>query len=90
MYEILPYSRKQAKRLGVLIQLSYNPKKKIDIFKEGEFICSIGALGMKDFPHYLKEKGKEYADERRRLYHIRHRKDNKEGTPGYYSLHILW
>jgi hypothetical protein len=91
-YEIQPYSFKQAKKLGVKIKPSTNPKKKIDVFDwNNQFICSIGAKGYSDFPTYIKEKGKEYADERRRLYKIRHNKDRvKEGSPGYYSDNILW
>jgi hypothetical protein len=91
-YEIKPYSYKQAKRLGVKIEPSKNPKKKIDVFDwNKQFICSIGAKGYSDYPTYLVEKGKEYADNRRRLYKIRHNKDrSKLGSPGYYSDQILW
>ena len=89
-YKILPYSYEKAKNLGVSIVPSHDKKKKIDVYKGDEFICSIGALGMGDYPTYLHTKGQGYADERKRLYHIRHRKDNVEGTRGYYSLNILW
>jgi len=35
--------------------------------------------------------GKEYADERRRLYKMRHEKDrNKVGSPGFYADKLLW
>ena len=31
------------------------------------------------------------ADERKRLYKIRHKKDiTKKGTPGYYAYKLLW
>jgi hypothetical protein len=91
-YVIKPYSYKQAKKLGVKIEPSSNPKKKIDVFDwNKQFICSIGAKGYSDYPTYLAEKGKKFADERRRLYKIRHTKDRtKEGSPGYYSDNILW
>jgi hypothetical protein len=92
LYDIKPYSYKQAKRLGVKIAPSTNPKKKIDVFDwNNQFILSIGAKGYGDYPTYTAEKGKEYADERRRLYKIRHNKDrNKEGSAGYYADQILW
>jgi hypothetical protein len=92
LYDIKPYSYKQAEKLGVKIAPSTNPKKKIDVFDYNkQFILSIGAKGYKDYPTYLLEKGKEYADERRRLYKIRHNKDrNKEGSAGYYADQILW
>ena len=83
-YQILPYSYSQAKKYGVEIYPSHNPSKKIDVFKDGEFISSIGAIGYMDYPYYIQYYGKKYADERRRLYHIRHRSDNS------YSSVILW
>jgi hypothetical protein len=92
LYDIKPYSYKQAKRLGVKIAPSTNPKKKIDVFDwNNQFILSIGAKGYGDYPTYTAEKGKEYADNRRRLYKIRHNKDRtKEGSAGYYADQILW
>ena len=88
MYNITDYSYRQAKALGVEIKPSTNKKKKIDVFKNGSKIASIGAYGMKDFPTYLKEKGKAYADTRKKLYNIRHAKDN--GLNGFYAKKILW
>jgi hypothetical protein len=90
MYSITPYSIYQAKRLGVKIYPSTHKGKKIDVYKDKNYICSIGALGFLDYPNYLKEKGLEYANEKRRLYHLRHRKDNIIGTAGWYALNILW
>lgn len=91
MYKITPYSFKRAKELGVLIQPSHNKKKKIDVFTaKKEYICSIGATDYKDYPTYLQE-DKKMAEERRRLYYIRHKKDAfKKGTPGFYAAYILW
>jgi hypothetical protein len=88
VYNITDYSYKQAKLLGVEIKNSINKTKKIDIFKDGKKIASSGAYGMKDYPTYIKEKGKPYADERRRLYHIRHAKD--KSLNAYFSKKILW
>jgi len=92
MYDILPYSYKQAKKIGVKIYPSTNLKKKIDIFDlDNNFICSIGDVQYLDYPYYLKLYDKKYADERRRLYHIRHHKDiNKEYSKGWFSYYILW
>lgn len=91
-YNITQYSKNQAKKLGVTIKPSKVKNKKIDVFnKNGEKIASIGYLGMGDYPSYIRDKGKEYADSRRRLYKIRHNKDrHKRGTPGYYADKILW
>jgi hypothetical protein len=91
MYQITEYTRTQAKKLGVEVKHSTNPKKKIDVFKKGEKIASVGATGYGDYPTYMKLKGKVYADQRRRLYRIRHEKDrNIVGTNGWYADKLLW
>lgn len=88
MYDIKPYTIKKAKELKVKVIPSTNPKKKIDVYKDNKKIASIGDIFYKDYPTYLRENGKEYADERRRLYHVRHKKDN--GINGYYARELLW
>lgn len=91
MYEITSYSYQQAKRLGVSIKPSTNKKKKIDVFKDGDKIASIGAMGYGDYPTFMKIEGKEYADKKRQAYKKRHEKDRHvKGTPGYYADQILW
>jgi hypothetical protein len=90
MYKITDYSYQQAKKLGVDIKPSTNKKKKIDVFKSGEKIASIGGKGYKDYPTYLKE-NKALAEERRKLYKIRHEKDRKiKGSAGFFADKILW
>lgn len=89
------YHKKQAKRLGVSISYSKNKGKKLDVFKDGKKVASIGAKGYWDYQAYkIAEKSgkfpKGYAENRRRLYKIRHKDENKPGTPGYYALNILW
>jgi len=38
-----------------------------------------------------KQYGKKIADERKRLYKIRHKKDRLvKGSPGYYADQLLW
>jgi hypothetical protein len=91
MYQITNLQRTNADRLGVSIRPSTDKGKKIDVFKEGKKITSIGAKGYKDYSIHLKEKGKTYADERKRLYKIRHERDiSKIGSRGYYANKILW
>lgn len=90
MYQILPYSYQQAKRLGVFITPSNNSNKKIDVYKNDKKVASIGDPLFQDYPNYL-QKDKTLANERRRLYHIRHKGDSDQvGTPGWYSSRILW
>lgn len=91
MYEITNYSKAKARQLGVQIKPSKNKNKKIDVFKNDTKIASIGALGMSDYPNYLKAKGKAYADERRRLYKLRHAKTAQvKDSPSFFSSNILW
>ncbi len=90
-YTITKYSRDQAAKLGVTIKASTVKGKKIDVFKDDKKVASIGAEGMSDYPTYMRTKGKEYADERRRLYKIRHEKTrHKVGSPSFYADRILW
>jgi hypothetical protein len=90
MYKIKQYSKDKAKQLGVQIKPSTNSKKKLDVFKEGIKVASIGDVKYKDYPTYLQE-NKQLAEERRRLYKIRHKNDlNKINSNGYYANLLLW
>ena len=90
-YNITKYTYKKAKKLGVTVKHSTNKTKKIDVFKNGAKVASVGAYGMNDFPTYIKKNGMKFAKTRRRLYRIRHEKDRHEkGTPGYYADKLLW
>ena len=88
MYKILPEHYDKAKKLGVEIKPSTLKNKKIDVYKDGKRIASIGNINYKDYQYYIIEKGKEYADIRRKLYLGRHRKDTN--LNGYYARLILW
>jgi hypothetical protein len=101
-YTITDYSKQQAKKLGVELQQSSNPKKKIDVYKaiplavgetkqRYEKIASIGAIEYQDYPTFMKTMGETYAKERRRLYKIRHNKTRKiVGSNSYWADKILW
>ena len=85
MYAISTRSKKIAKENNLTIKPSDDGKHKIDVYHKGtgvqkgfseahpRFITSIGALGYKDYPTYLNTKTKTYADNRKRLYNIRHK-----------------
>lgn len=91
VYDIKQYSFDKAAKLGVTIKPSTKKGKKIDVFKGNEKVASIGALGMNDYPTYIEDKGLDFANNRRRLYRIRHNKNiNKKDTPGFYANRILW
>ena len=90
-YKITKYSKEQAKKLGVVIKPSTRKNKKIDVFKDGKKISSIGAIGYMDYPNYIKKIGKEKAAAKRRAYKARHAKDRVvKGSNGYYADRILW
>jgi len=91
LYKIKPYSYEQAKKLNVTIKPSHLASKKIDVFKKGELIASIGDSSYPDYPTHILERGQAYADQRRKAYKKRHEKDRKvKDSKGYFSSNILW
>lgn len=91
MYQITDYSYKQAKSLGVDIKPSTRKGKKIDVFKNDKKIASIGDITYNDYPSYIREKGLEYANVRRKLYKLRHSKDrSKIWSNGWLADKLLW
>ena len=102
VYIILPETYKRAKKLGVKIFPSDNPKKKIEVYDwNGVFITYIGDARFLDFHYYMEmEKQrllpKGYANDRKRLYHLRHRKEPEKlgdeylGSSAFYAKELLW
>lgn len=91
VYKITDYTKEQAQRLGVSVKPSTNKKKKLDVFKNGSKIASVGAVGFADYPTHIRQSGQAFADERRRLYKIRHADNRtKKGTAGYFADRLLW
>lgn len=88
-YIITNYSKQKAKDYQVTIKPSKNKKKKIDVYKDDKLIASIGAIGYKDYGKFLESHGKEYADKKRNLYRMRHKKDLNSGN-GLWANRILW
>ena len=88
-YKITNYSYKKAKELNVTIKPSKTKNKKIDVFKEGQKIATIGDDRYLSYPEYIQEKGLQYANKKRNLYRKRHSNDLHKGN-GYYANKILW
>jgi hypothetical protein len=88
-YKITNYSYQKAKQLNVDIKPSTNKNKKIDVFKNNKKIASIGAIGYLDYPNFIKKKGLEYANQRKKLYKLRHKKDLNSKN-GKWASAILW
>jgi hypothetical protein len=90
-YQISNYTKQQAKKLGVEVRRSTSKGKKIDVFKHGKKIASVGALGYSDYPSFMKSHGKAYAQKRRSAYKKRHSKDRSiKGSRGYWADRLLW
>lgn len=89
-YKILPQQRAAAKKLGVTIRPSAVKGKKIAVYKAGDKIADIGALGYGDYWTYY-QSDKYLARSKREAYQSRHNgEQNKIGSPGYYAWYILW
>ena len=94
MYNITKYTKDKSKKIGVTVKPSKLKNKKIDVYFKGEKIASIGDNRYKDYPTYIKEKGLEYANKRRKLYYKRHSKEpiikNGRVTNSFFSKFLLW
>ena len=100
VYKIKPLQEEKAKRLGVKIRPSTNKSKKIDVFKDGKRIASIGAMRKKsdipygDYATYIRTKGIKKANQIRNAYLARSAVNpmEKNGikTRNYWAREILW
>lgn len=84
--------KENADRLGVIIKPSTKKFKKLDVFsKTGDKLVSVGDTRYQDYNSYIKSKGLEYANQRKKLYNIRHNKTkNVKGSPSYWANQLLW
>lgn len=90
-YTITNYTRARARALGVQVKPSTRKGKKLDVFKDGKKVASVGALGYKDFPTFKRTEGNDVANKRRKAYRARHQGEQlKVGSPGYYAWFLLW
>ena len=80
----LKKAKERAKKLGVQVKESTKKNKKLDVYKDGERVASIGDIHYSDYLQH------EDSDRRRR-YKQRHEKHrHKVGTASYYADRILW
>jgi len=90
-YIITSRQKRNAKRLGVKILPSNNKNKKLSVYKDGVKVADIGAIEYWDYDHYINAYGRSYANQRQRLYKLRHEKYRHiKGSPAYYADQILW
>ena len=95
-YRITSYTKEQARAHNVVVKPSKVKGKKIDVFKNGTKLASVGAIGYNDYPTFmrLEREGKVpsgTANLRRKAYKIRHQKDRTvRGSNGWYADKLLW
>lgn len=91
MYSISKKQYDLAKEIGVIIKPSQRKNKKIDIYgMDNEYHTSIGDIRFFDYFSYLETHGKDFADNRRRLYDIRTKKGLSIGSRNWFARAILW
>ena len=76
-------AKARAIKLGVKVEASKSKNKKLDVFKNGKKVASIGD---KRYSDYLQHNDPQ----RRASYKARHTCRGKVGTPCYYADNILW
>ena len=77
-------AKARAKSLDVEVKPSTRKNKKLDVYKHGQKIASIGDKRYSDFLQHGDE-------ERRKRYKARHEPHrHKKNTPSYYADKILW
>lgn len=95
-YIITAHTQGQARKLGVTVKHSKTHGKKLDVFKNGEKVASIGAIGYADYGTFmrLEQQGKVAAGtaaRRRKAYKMRHEKDRHiRNSNGYFADKLLW
>jgi len=90
VYKITLYSYKKAEENDLNIVPSKKKNKKIDVYKNGEYIASIGDIRYNDYPTYIKNDGIKYTDVRRKLYYKRHNANSLKYSADNLAKLILW
>ncbi len=81
---LLAKAQRKARKIGYKVKASTRKGKKLDVFKDGKKVGSIGAQGYSDFIQHKDKK-------RRANYKARHGKyRNRVGTNSYFADKILW
>jgi len=92
-YRITNYTRQQAAKYGLTVKPSQVKDKKISVYKGDEYLGSVGAIGYDDYPTFKNKYGISHANERRRLYHMRHRHENgynEKYSRSFLASRLLW
>ena len=91
VYEITNYTKNRAMVLGVIVKPSTNPNYKIDVYKNGVKLVSIGDSEETDYPSYIRLFGLEFANKKKWMYkHRRFRDIEVVDTKEWYTYKLLW
>ena len=88
MYLISTRTKKIAKHFGYEVKPSNVGFKKIAVFRNGKKIADVGDRRYNDF-HTYSRINKQLAEQRRRQYIARHKKDIRSGR-GRLAYLLLW
>jgi hypothetical protein len=92
-YIIKPLTYERARQHNLILYVSGNPSKKIDVYDKngGKYLCSIGDIRYLDYPYLIDKYGRTYADIRRELHNLRYEKKQiRNYSSVYYEKLLLW
>ena len=87
-YEIDEDQLETAETLRIEICPSENKRKLIDIYKDGEFFCSVGAINFKYYRELLRDEGIDVAQQKKEKILKRYKNDCTLQT--LYMIRLLW
>ena len=90
-YKITKYTYERARELGLTVKVSKFPLKKLDVYKDNVYLASVGDSKYMDYPNYIIVYGQIHANERKRLYVNRHKKNSDvKYSKQWLALNLLW
>lgn len=89
-YTIDEYSYQKANLYNVEIELSTNPRKLIDVYKKGEFVCSIGSKQHKNGIDIMKRDDLNSFDKYAMLKKWKNRHKLLNTDVKFYTFHLLY
>ena len=90
-YKITAETKRRAKAAGLQVKPSKTKGKKLDVYREGKKLFSIGAIGYPDFVTLKAAGKKEEALKRQKRFKARFKSLlNDKQSPIYYSNLLLW
>lgn len=88
MYEISDEQLNMACELGVEIFCSKNKRKLLDVYKDGNLFCSVGAINFRYFRELLRDEGAWEANQKKQKILARYK--NNCRLEVLYLIRFLW